>query len=206
MATCVVELCTKPIIARGLCTYHYQQFDGHPDFKQKYPTKADSRPKQCIEDGCGKKVQSNGLCKSHYAKQQWIKHGNKGRAHNRKYYAENRERLKEECRKYGRSVEGRYSDLKNKRCDRDNIPLNITLEEYRNIVSNPCHYCGGPLPPQGTGLDRKDNSKGYDPSNVVPCCWPCNDTRRHRISYEEMIALVEFRRETQLADRLIGGC
>lgn len=57
------------------------------------------------------------------------------------------------------------------------------------VLDNMCHYCGGPLPPIGHGLDRPDSSKGHFCYNVIPCCGSCNGLKGHVISYEEMMIL-----------------
>jgi hypothetical protein len=67
----------------------------------------------------------------------------------------------------------RFSCLKNaaktrgRQCD-------ITLDEYRTLYCEPCHYCGGDLPANGHGLDRIDPTIGYIMKNVRPCCTDCN--------------------------------
>lgn len=75
----------------------------------------------------------------------------------------------------------------------------LSLEEFLHLVENSCHYCGEP--PSNVmfrkeagyngsftynGIDRKDNSKGYFITNVVPCCIVCNNAKR-AMSYEEFI-------------------
>jgi len=59
---------------------------------------------------------------------------------------------------------------------------------FHEITKRPCHYCGA-LPAREAsgvgkrrrrldglrnGVDRVDNDRGYEPDNVVACCWPCN--------------------------------
>jgi 5-methylcytosine-specific restriction endonuclease McrA len=66
---------------------------------------------------------------------------------------------------------------------------NLTDEQFFSIVSQDCHYCGeGPSEVShraaigfnflANGIDRVDNSLGYTPENVVPCCPNCNWTKR----------------------------
>ena len=65
----------------------------------------------------------------------------------------------------------------------------LTLEQYRSLVTADCHYCGQPpnQKPQGSrmptgtyrnGIDRVDNDKGYIPDNCVSCCVSCNRAKR----------------------------
>lgn len=70
-------------------------------------------------------------------------------------------------------------------------PGNLSLEKFCELTQQHCYHCGS-APSQkylvknvtddlGTyiynGLDRLDNSKGYDLDNVVPCCGRCNFMR-----------------------------
>jgi hypothetical protein len=59
--------------------------------------------------------------------------------------------------------------------------FSLTLEEFKNLCSSNCSYCG--IEPCGkmrsgrekrNGIDRINNSIGYELSNCVPCCWICN--------------------------------
>lgn len=66
----------------------------------------------------------------------------------------------------------------------------IPIAEYEKLIKLPCRYCGGPLPETSFGLDRIDNSKGYDQNNVVPCCSLCNYARRDQFTHGEMILFI----------------
>lgn len=68
--------------------------------------------------------------------------------------------------------------------DRD-LDFTLTKDVCRTLMKQNCAYCGAEPsrvkrghPGRGdyiyTGIDRVDNDKGYTPSNVVACCWPCN--------------------------------
>jgi hypothetical protein len=62
----------------------------------------------------------------------------------------------------------------------------LTIEEFRALVENPCFYCGDSRSTRApsvrgtngdyfyTGIDRTDNTMGYDLGNVRPCCKQCN--------------------------------
>jgi len=70
----------------------------------------------------------------------------------------------------------------------------LTLEQFKTLITKPCHYCGSE--PIGeykrhdwellyfNGIDRIDNNKGYTANNVVPCCKHCNRAKRDR-TYED---------------------
>jgi len=65
----------------------------------------------------------------------------------------------------------------------------LTWREFVRLIRQPCYYCGAP-PKQlvryggvrylRNGLDRVDNTRGYLPDNVVPCCTQCNYAKRKR--------------------------
>lgn len=70
------------------------------------------------------------------------------------------------------------------------LSFNITLKEFLNITCKKCYYCGD-MPSniaksqnqlQGkyiyNGIDRIDNTVGYESTNMVPCCKRCNLMKR----------------------------
>lgn len=72
---------------------------------------------------------------------------------------------------YQVTLKGKYRTMKGSGLKR-NYEVNITLEEFTEIVSNPCAYCGENE--KRIGVDRIDNTKGYTIENSNPCCTPCN--------------------------------
>lgn len=63
--------------------------------------------------------------------------------------------------------------------------FSLSKEEFVDIVTKPCIYCGDSLQNElikdnasgsfkYTGIDRYDNSIGYTIENSVPCCRVCN--------------------------------
>lgn len=60
----------------------------------------------------------------------------------------------------------------------------LNKEEFKNIISKPCTYCGDI---RKIGLDRIDNSKGHIKTNVVPCCYECNTAKSDNFTLEEML-------------------
>lgn len=65
-----------------------------------------------------------------------------------------------------------------------NLSFNLSAEEFCSFLDKSCHYCGTVLSntkkvkKRGSfsynGIDRIDNSIGYELSNCVPCCKRCN--------------------------------
>ena len=64
----------------------------------------------------------------------------------------------------------------------------LTLSSYKRLVLGVCYYCGrAPAQPVHgaasalllkNGIDRVDNTKGYEESNCVSCCKSCNKEKR----------------------------
>lgn len=55
------------------------------------------------------------------------------------------------------------------------------------LTNSPCEYCGDkPTEPNGMGIDRIDNTKGYVIGNVCSCCEMCNFMKL-TLTYENFI-------------------
>jgi len=76
-----------------------------------------------------------------------------------------------------------------------NLSFQLTREQIRELISSDCYYCGSE--PSNShvshghkityqGIDRLDNSKGYTPDNVVPCCIVCNKMKK-ALSHDEFL-------------------
>ena len=62
-------------------------------------------------------------------------------------------------------------------------PFELSLEQFDNIIKQPCHYCGK----EGlNGIDRKDNTQGYILDNCLPCCSRCNKVKSN-YPYDDFI-------------------
>jgi hypothetical protein len=93
-----------------------------------------------------------------------------------------------------------------RRAKRYGVAWELDKEQFREIISQPCFYCGvensndfgnkhgfnGGI--QYNGIDRVDNAQGYVSGNVVPCCRACNIAKNDR-------SIAEFR---EWAKRLYG--
>jgi len=77
-----------------------------------------------------------------------------------------------------------------KQAQERNYAWNLSNENVKEITSNNCFYCGKePRQVSGeytnafngvylyNGIDRVDNSRGYDVDNCVPCCSVCNHAK-----------------------------
>lgn len=70
---------------------------------------------------------------------------------------------------------------------RRGLSFGLTREQARALWTSPCFYCRRPPANVSTtskavfvysGIDRVDNSRGYDADNVVSCCCVCNRGKR----------------------------
>jgi hypothetical protein len=86
-------------------------------------------------------------------------------------------------REFGQTLRGRYLSYKKGARERGFI-FTITVDEFKALWNKNCFYCGDKI--EGIGLDRKDNSVGYEIKNVVPCCVACN-TMKMTETYESFI-------------------
>lgn len=100
----------------------------------------------------------------------------------KEYYQKN----KEEILEYWQKSIGRYSRYKAGSKEK-NRNFDLTLEQFEEITSQPCYYCGKfTKDKEFCGVDRIDNSKGYTPKNCVPCCEWCN-LMKHKKSHNEFL-------------------
>lgn len=78
----------------------------------------------------------------------------------------------------------------------------LTKEAFQTLTKQACYYCGSP--PAFThkggsasnggytynGIDRANNTKGYEDGNVVPCCTSCNRAKMAQ-TQEEFFDMVK---------------
>lgn len=90
--------------------------------------------------------------------------------------------------KYKRTPKRRFAEAKRQASAR-NISWSLNYKEFLQLIDKECYYCSfliGEKVTTGSGLDRLDNSKGYELSNIVPCCGSCNMIHNAILSSEEL--------------------
>lgn len=82
--------------------------------------------------------------------------------------------IEQECLEY------RYNYYQ-KRAEDKNFNFEFTIEEFNQLTSQPCFYCGEYSIPNYKykdlnycGIDRILSDRGYTKNNCVPCCSACN--------------------------------
>jgi hypothetical protein len=79
-----------------------------------------------------------------------------------------------------------------------NISFKLNKDQFESLISEDCLYCG--THPNTikkirnsiflyNGIDRVDNTCGYEPDNCVPCCKVCNRSKSD-MTKEEFLAWV----------------
>ena len=107
----------------------------------------------------------------------------------------NPEKTRQLYHRQARTPKGMFHTLKIS-ARRRNIEVTISLEQFRAIRwGASCVYCSGPLPVAGSGIDRKDNTKGYVEGNCIPCCKVCNKIKGPYLSFDDMMFLAAYRRK-----------
>lgn len=94
-------------------------------------------------------------------------------------------------------VNNKVSDYRRHAKDRG-FDYNLTFEEVKSLIYQPCYYCKHPARTcrkylntevYYNGIDRVDNSKGYDITNCVPACHICNKGKASN-SFESFISWI----------------
>lgn len=86
---------------------------------------------------------------------------------------------------YGESAFNETYGVYKKNAELRGYSFELTKEQFKEIITKPCIYCGENLTQtkikpkcfgnfKYTGIDRYDNTKGYTLENAVPCCAKCN--------------------------------
>lgn len=72
-----------------------------------------------------------------------------------------------------RHSETHYNEYKRHAAKRGLI-FTLIRDEFNALVQQPCYYCISKSDTEVVGIDRKDNARGYEHDNCVPCCEMCN--------------------------------
>lgn len=68
---------------------------------------------------------------------------------------------------------------------------NISNERAFELFQRPCAYCAAPASAEHPGgIDRLDNTRGYEPDNVAACCRICNRAKSD-LSVEDFVAWIK---------------
>lgn len=115
------------------------------------------------------------------------------RATNRDWARKNRERMAESNARYAASTKGRYTSLVRTAAERGH-ELELSQQEWFQIATLPCAYCGEPglSAPTGYGIDRIDSSLGYTKENSAPCCRDCNYMKSNFSADEFMMRVLKI--------------
>lgn len=119
-------------------------------------------------------------------------HRDEIRAEHSRYQHANLDKIRAWRRDSSRGRRVRFTKLKCVARKRG-LEMTLTLEQFLELNSKPCEYCGENLPATGYGIDRKENSKGYTPENSIPCCTRCNSMKSAFLTYEEMKLIWQLR-------------
>ena len=100
-----------------------------------------------------------------------------------KYVRNNKEKVAKYNKQYGASLAGFFRRYRY-RAKKAGYAIDITLNDFENITSLPCKYCGENK--RQRGIDRVDNKIGYLKINCVSCCGICN-MMKMKLSREEFL-------------------
>jgi hypothetical protein len=153
------------------------------DHRNKIARKNDSKPervevkKQWKEDNYEKVVEYWMNSRQHKIERVGIEEYLKDNAeHAQNWRDNNPEKVKENNENKINSYESQYG-VYGRSAGLKQLEFTISFDEYKNIVKNPCHYCGI-IQERGTeqfnGIDRENNTIGYVLDNCVSCCKMCN--------------------------------
>jgi len=98
---------------------------------------------------------------------------------------------------FGENGFNRLYDTYRRRANKKHFDFDLSKEEFREITSKNCYYCGiepyqkAPSTPKKdygfytyNGIDRIDSSMGYTKENIVPCCGQCNVAKNNYTQQE----------------------
>lgn len=79
------------------------------------------------------------------------------------------------------------------------LEFDLSIENFKELTKLPCFYCNRYEPLRTdtdclNGIDRVDNSEGYNIKNCVPCCGTCNQAKMDEdyLSFVDRIKTIYF--------------
>lgn len=129
----------------------------------------------CTYAGCGRQSLVKGMCQKHYQKKYEKENPDyveKKKAATRAWYRRNPSKTSA----HRMSPKARFANFR-KCAQNRKLEVTVSFDEFCSLIILPCFYCGGSLPPQGSGIDRINSDTGYVNGNVRPCCGSCNTAK-----------------------------
>ncbi len=110
---------------------------------------------------------------------------NKNLEDNREYYRIHKNEISQRKKKKYESItaKGKY-DRYRRAAKYKGITFTISFEDFYGFWQEPCFYCGDPI--STVGIDRVDNTLGYEVGNLLPCCPICNHMRTNK-TFDEYV-------------------
>lgn len=72
------------------------------------------------------------------------------------------------------------------------LSFDISRPQFQSLVLRPCYICAKTTSKTHmNGIDRVDNSRGYEMDNIRPCCGECNYMKKG-ISIQDFLTKVEY--------------
>lgn len=143
--------------------------------------------KVCIS--CGRKFKSkkSGFI-NHCSLNCWHGKSIKPKKYNPEYRKKLREKHLQEIRQCkgqptDRIIKLKYQHYKKSAYDRGHT-FSISIEYFASFWGKNCYYCGDKI--FGIGIDRFNNSVGYEENNCVPSCVKCN-MMKHKQNGDDFI-------------------
>ena len=97
--------------------------------------------------------------------------------HQKSWVIKNKDKIKNTMKTYQQTIKGRYASYKCSAKQRGH-EFSLSIEEFEFFWQKDCSYCGSSI--STIGLDRIDNSIGYQADNIVACCTTCNQMKSAR--------------------------
>src|SRR5262249_33534525 len=84
-----------------------------------------------------------------------------------------------------------------------NLGFTLTLGEFKQLVQQPCAFCGELGSPRG--IDRRDNNIAYVLFNCQACCGPCNFLKGPRTQHDFLTQVLKIARHQEAKTRSTDG-